>query len=69
MEKSKLLNYIFENFTLERSAATHLVTNIVSWVAMQSMDEEDTVMTLICLLDGLGLEDSEIEKFVKGEKA
>lgn len=66
MNKNKLREYIFENFTLEGSSAKSLLNNILEWVSLQSMDREDTVSTLLSLLDGLGITKEEIEMFVEG---
>ena len=41
-----------------------MICNILDWIWLQSMDKEDTVNTLLILLDGIGIEKEEIEKFV-----
>lgn len=66
MNENKLREYIFENFTLEGSSAKSLLNNILKWVSLQSMDKENTVSTLLSLLDGLGITKEEIEMFVEG---
>lgn len=54
--------YIKENFSLDRDGIM-LVKNILDWVKLQSMDKEDTVSSLEAMLDGIGIEKKEIEKF------
>lgn len=61
--KENLLNYIFGNFTIDLDGK-HIINNIIEWIWVQSMDKEDTVKCLICLLDGIGIEEEEIEQFI-----
>ena len=61
--KEKLLSYIFGNFTIDLDGK-HIINNIIEWIWVQSMDKEDTVKYLMCLLDGIGIEEEEIEQFI-----
>ena len=52
-----------DNFTVDNDGIK-MITNIINWVWTQTMDKEDTVSTLLFLLDGIGIEREEIEQFV-----
>lgn len=41
-----------------------IISNILEWISYESMDKEDTVKCLLCLLDGIGIRKEEIEQFV-----
>ena len=41
-----------------------IISNILNWVWVQAMDKEDTVYALMELLDGIGIEKEEIERFI-----
>lgn len=64
--KEKFWEYIRDNFNLDTDGG-RMVRNIIDWVWEQSMDKEDTVKSLMCLLDGIGIEEEEIEQFVNWE--
>lgn len=64
--KEKFWEYIRDNFNLDIDGG-RMVRNIIDWVWEQSMDKEDTVKSLMCLLDGIGIEEEEIEQFVNWE--
>lgn len=66
MNKGNLMRYILENFTVDMGLTRSLIDNILDWVSIQSMDREDTINALLCLLDGLGITRDEIEQFVEG---
>lgn len=61
--KDELWQYIFDNFTIDNDGRK-IICNILDWIWLQSIDKEDTVNTLLILLDGIGIEKEEIEKFV-----
>lgn len=61
--KDALWQYILYNFTIDNDGRK-IICNILDWIWLQSMDKEDTVNTLLILLDGIGIEKEEIEKFV-----
>lgn len=61
--KDALWQYIKDNFTIDNDGRK-IICNILDWIWLQSMDKEDTVNTLLILLDGIGIEKEEIEKFV-----
>ena len=66
--KERLKEYILQNFTVEAGTARRLLDNILDWVSLQSMDDEDTASVLACLLDGIGITKEEIEKVIGGEE-
>ena len=41
-----------------------IISNILNWVWVQAMDKEDTVNAMMELLDGIGIEKEEIERFI-----
>lgn len=61
--KEKFFQYILDNFTIDNDGIK-MINNIINWVWTQTMDKEDTVSTLLFLLDGIGIEKEEIEQFV-----
>lgn len=61
--KEEFWQYILDNFTIDNDGRK-MIYNILDWIWLQSMDKEDTVNTLLILLDGIGIEREEIEKFV-----
>lgn len=61
--KDELWQYILDNFTIDNDRRK-IICNILDWIWLQSIDKEDTVNTLLILLDGIGIEKEEIEKFV-----
>ena len=61
--KDALWQYIYNNFIIDNDGRK-IICNILDWIWLQSMDKEDTVNTLLILLDGIGIEKEEIEKFV-----
>lgn len=64
--KEKFSQYIKDNFTIDPDGK-RIIRNIIDWVWEQSMDKEDTVKSLMCLLNGIGIEEEEIERFVNWE--
>lgn len=61
--EGKIFQYILDNFTIDNDGIK-MINNIINWVWTQTMDKEDTVSTLLFLLDGIGIEREEIEQFV-----
>ena len=61
--KEKFWQYILDNFTIDNDGRK-IISNIIDWFWMESFDKEDTVNTLLLLLDGIGIEKEEIEQFV-----
>lgn len=61
MHKDKLFDYICKNYPVAESS--YIIHNILIWVSLQSMDKEDTISTLLCLLDGIGITRKEIEEY------
>lgn len=61
--KDELWQYILDNFTIDNDGRK-IICIILDWIWLQSIDKEDTVNTLLILLDGIGIEKEEIEKFV-----
>lgn len=59
----KFWQYILDNFTIDNNGRK-IICNILDWIWLQSMDKEDTVSVLLFLLDGIGIEKEEIEKFI-----
>ena len=64
IEKMKdLYDYIVGHFTIDDDGKK-IISNILEWISYESMDKEDTVKCLQCLLDGIGIRKEEIEQFV-----
>lgn len=61
--EGKIFQYILDNFTVDNDGIK-MINNIINLVWTQTMDKEDTVSTLLFLLDGIGIEREEIEQFV-----
>lgn len=61
MGRDEFYQYILDNFTLSGEAA-RLVNNILQYVEMQGVSENEQYYMLSFLLDGIGLSDSEIKK-------
>ena len=61
--KEKFWQYILDNFTIDNDGRK-MISNIIDWFWKESFDKEDTVNALMFLLDGIGIEKEEIEKFV-----
>ena len=61
--KDEFWQYILDNFTIDHDGRK-IICNILDWIWLQPMDKEDTVNTLLILLNGIGIEKEEIEKFV-----
>ena len=61
--KEKFQEYIFENFTIDIDGK-RMIRNIIDWIWVQSMDKEDTIEALMFLLDGIGIQREEIERFI-----
>lgn len=61
--KEKFWQYILDNFTIDNDGRK-MICNILDWIWLQSMDKEDTVNTLLLLLDGIGIEKEEIKQFI-----
>ena len=61
--KEKFQEYIFENFTIDNDGK-RMIENILEWIWVQAMDKEDTVRALMLLLDGIGIQREEIERFI-----
>ena len=62
-KKEELFNYIRDNFTVDNDGLK-IIWNVLDWVLLQSMDTEDTIEAIMCLLDGIGLEREEIERIL-----
>lgn len=65
-KKDEFFEYILENFTIDNDGR-RLISNILDWIWMQSMDKEDSVNCLMLLLDGIGLTEDEISQFINWE--
>lgn len=65
-KKDKFFEYILENFTIDNDGRK-LISNILDWIWVQSMDKEDSVNCLMLLLDGIGLTEDEISQFINWE--
>ena len=65
-KKDEFFEYILENFTIDNDGR-RLISNILDWIWMQSMDKEDSVNCLMLLLDGIGLTENEISQFINWE--
>ena len=61
--KEEFFEYILENFTIDNDGK-RMIRNIIDWLWEQSMDKEDTVNSLLELLNGIGIEKEEIERFI-----
>ena len=61
--KEKFWQYILDNFTIDNDGRK-IISNIIDWFWMESFDKEDIVNALMLLLNGIGIEKEEIEKFV-----
>lgn len=61
--KENFWQYILDNFTIDNDGR-RIISNIINWIWLQPMDKEDTINTLMFLLDGIGIEKEEIERFV-----
>lgn len=58
-----LYDYIVGHYTIDDDGKK-IISNILEWISYESMDKEDTVKCLLCLLDGIGIERGKIEQFV-----
>lgn len=56
---NKLQVYIEENFTLD-GTSRNLIRNILDYVAAQGQDQEETLDSLMDLMDGIGVEREEL---------
>lgn len=65
-KKDEFFKYILENFTIDNDGRK-LISNILDWIWVQSMDKEDSVNCLMLLLDGIGLTEDEISQFINWE--
>lgn len=64
--KYKLYEYIKENFNVDTDGLK-IIWNVIDWTFNQSMDKEDTISSLVCMLDGFGIYREEIESFIDGD--
>lgn len=62
--REQLKEYIFEKFNID-NVGRRIIVNIVDWVYLQSMDKADTISCLMELLDGIGITEEELGKFVE----
>ena len=60
---NNLQGYIEENFTLD-GTSKHLIRNILDYVAAQGQDQEETLDSLMYLMDGIGVEREELQGFL-----
>lgn len=60
---NKLQVYIEENFTLD-GTSRNLIRNILDYVAAQGQDQEETLDSLMDLMDGIGVEREELQGFL-----
>ena len=65
-KKDEFFEYILENFTIDNDGRK-LISNILDWIWIQSMDKKDSVNCLMLLLDGIGLTEDEIGQFINWE--
>lgn len=65
-KKDEFFEYILENFTIDNDGRK-LISNILDWIWVQSMDKKDSVNCLMLLLDGIGLTEDEIGQFINWE--
>lgn len=65
-KKDEFFEYILENFTIDNDGR-RLISNILDWIWVQSMDKKDSVNCLMLLLDGIGLTEDEIGQFINWE--
>lgn len=65
-KKDEFFEYILENFTIDNDGHK-LISNILDWIWVQSMDKKDSVNCLMLLLDGIGLTEDEISQFINWE--
>lgn len=65
-KKDEFFEYILENFTIDNDGR-RLISNILDWIWVQSMDKKDSVNCLMLLLDGIGLTEDEISQFINWE--
>lgn len=62
MSKNEFQEYINENFDISGEAG-RLINNILDYVSVQGLDEQEQYNTLCMLLDGtIGLTDNEIKQ-------
>ena len=62
MNRQEFMEYIEENFDIT-GAVKRLIDNILYYVELQGVDEDEQYMMLSCMLDGtIGLSDNEIKK-------
>lgn len=61
--KRKLFDYISDNFSIDNDGLK-MIWNVIDWTFNQSMDKEDTISSLVCMLDGFGICKEEIESFI-----
>ena len=62
MNRTKFMEYIDENFNISVEAK-RLIANILYYVELQGVTEDEQYMMLSCMLDGtIGLSDNEIKK-------
>lgn len=65
-KKDEFFEYILENFTIDNDGRK-LISNILDWIWVQSMDKKDSINCLMLLLDGIGLTEDEIGQFINWE--
>ena len=61
MNREEFYNYIIEHFSIS-AEAKRLIDNILNYVKLQGLDEDEQYLLLSFLLDGIGLSDREIKK-------
>ncbi len=61
-----LAEYLYDIIKKENPSiriSESVVKDIVDWVNLQSMDREDTISTLACLLQSTGITEQHIEEY------
>lgn len=62
MNRKEFMEYIEENFDVS-AEAQRLIDNILYYVELQGVEEDEQYMMLSCMLSGtIGLSDNEIKK-------
>lgn len=63
MNRNAAMEYITTNFSLS-GEAQRIIDNILYYVELQDLDEDQQYNMLSSLLDGIGLTDEEIKRIV-----
>jgi len=67
LNKNALIDYIYENFTLD-GTSRRLVVNAIEYAIKQNAADHEIINTIIFLVDDIGIEEDEIRQFFENAK-